>query len=292
MLTNVVVVAKSGSGLADYSIPVLAPGANGLFISKVDGLGPVPSNVITQNYGIGDGEYYAGSHRGKRDIVLSIGMGSRSIDVDAARVELYGRFYRDNESLKLRLEFDNRSSVEIIGYLETNESDRFVQDPESQISIICPKPNFLETILRTFTGASGVSPAWTDVLYSGNRSVGFLTQILLPTPADIEIGTLIVQTGLESSPGVFSTSRTLEIFVGGYFDPVVAGEQLWIDTRLGLKSVYIYNPTNQTRRNALKKMTVESTWPILHPGINKFRVVTPTVTRNWIVTFYNEFGGV
>lgn len=294
MVTNVVVVAPPGVAWSDFSIPVLTPGANGLFISKIDGLTPVASNVITKNYGIGDGEYFAGSHRGKRNIVLSIGMESRAVDIDAVRADLYGFFYRDQPgSLKLRLEFDDRSPVEITAYLETHESDRFVQDMETQLSFICPKPNFLESALQTYSGVSGADPAMTDVPYFGDRSAGFLTQIMIPSAADIEIGTVILETAVEgSTPGVYSTIRRLEIYVGDYFPEVETGEELWIDSRQGLKSVYIYNPDNDTRRNALKSMTDESRWPILHPGPNKFRVVTPSAIRNWEISFHNEFGGV
>ncbi len=295
MLTNVVV----GLPLAEtpgFSIPVLTPGEDGLFISKVEGLMPVASNVVTKNYGIGDGEYYTGSHRGKRNIVLTIGMESRGIDIETARGLLYGHFYTQ-DSLKLRFEFDDRLDVEIIGYPETHESDRFVQDVEAQISIICPKPNFIESIQQTETGTSGVDPAMTDVVYAGDRSIGFLTQIILPDPEDdIEIGTLIVQTGIEGdTPGEYVTSRTLEIIVGDYggtIGSIVAGDQLWIDSRQGLKSIYIFNPTTNVRRNAMKGMTEESQWPILHPGINKFRVSTPDVIRDWAIFYHHEFGGV
>ncbi len=289
MLTNVFVGLPSVS--PGFDIPVLAPGENGLFISKIEGLTPVTANVITKNYGIGDGEYFAGSHRGKRNIVLTIGIESRGLDVEAAREQLYGYFYT-LDSLKIRFVFDDRPDVEIVGYPEAHESDRFSKDLEAQLSIICPKPNFIESDLQTYTGTSGASPAMTDVLYLGDRSIGFLTQVIVPTSGDIEIGEISFQSGIESSPGVFSTSTTMEIVVGDYATPFVTGEELWIDTRQGLKSVYIYNPTTDVRRNALKNMTDDSRWPILHPGLNKFRVITPTVTRDWELTFHNEFGGV
>lgn len=287
MLTNVFVgLPKISPG---YGIPVLTPGANGLFVSKIDGLYPVAANVATKNYGIGDGEYFGGSHRGKRNIVLTIGMESRGIDVEAARAELFGHFY-SLDSLKLRFTFDDRADVEIIGYLETHESDRFVQDPETQISIICPKPNFIDPVVKTYTGTSGAAPPVTDVLYQGDRSAGFLTQVIIPTAADIEIGTITFKSAVV---GEYATSSALEVFIGGYDTPFVLGEELWLDTRQGLKSIYIYNPTTLARRNALKSMTDESRWPVLHPGNNTFQVFTAsTVIRDWVMTFQHEFGGV
>lgn len=294
MLTNVVVVAPSGVTFSDFSIPVLNPGVSGLFISKVDGLTPVASNVVTKDYGIGDGEYFVGSHRGKRNIVLTIGMESRGASVESARQSLYNYFYRNQgDFLKLRFEFDNRDPVEIIGYLETNEGDRFSQDPETQISIVCPKPNFSDPTQQTLTGTISSSPAYVSVLNLGNQSMGFLIRII-PTPGDgfDDLGPLTYEVAVPgSAPGTYSTYRFMQIFGTGEAFPIEDDEEFWLDSRQGRKSVYILNTTTGQRRNALHGMQDESRWPILHPGNNVFRL-TGYIPYRWDIYYNYEFGGV
>jgi len=276
-------------------MPMFVPGDNGLFISKIDGLTPVAQNVVTKDYGVGDGEYFVGKHRGKRNIVLTLGMESRGVDIEAARSELYAFFYTQS-SLKLRLNFDDRNDLVIDGYPETHEGDRFVADPETQISIICPRPNFIDPEEHTETGLASNTPialpALTPVEYFGDQSVGFKIRILPNETGDTELGLLILHTGvLGSEPGVFFTQRYLTIQASGYDDPLTTEEEFWIDSRQGFKSVYILNPTTGERRNAMKGLVGD--WPILHPGLNQFQIYNDgSKTNQWDIYFTYEYGGV
>lgn len=296
MLTNIVVVAPPGAGWPDFEIPMFTPGPNGLFVSKVDGLTPVAKTVNTQPDASGEGEFFVGTQRGKRNIVLTIGMESRGFDVDFARNQLYGFFYTQG-NLRLRFEFDNRDSVEIDGYPETHEGDRFVQDLETQISIICPKPNFIESISRTVHGGSEPNPVMVEVINGGDQSIGFLVKVTPSGPLDdFNVGQLIFHSAVPGAiPGEYFTSRELEIYAGvasdGYW---TEDDDLWLDTRKGSKSVYFLNRLTGEKQNALRGMTDDSVWPILHPGLNVFSIRTPTslATRGWDIFYQNEFAGV
>lgn len=295
MLTHVTVVPPPGAAWPEFTMPMFVPGDNGLFISKVEGLTPVAQNVVTKDYGVGDGEYFVGKHRGKRNIVLTLGMESRGIDIEAARGELYAFFYTQS-SLKLRLEFDNREDVVIDGYPETHEGDRFVSDPETQISIICPRPNFIDPTEQTETGLASNdevgSPHLTPVEYYGDQSAGFRIRIL-PNPTGVtELGLLVIHTGvLGAEPGEFFTQTFMHLQASGYDEPLTVDEEFWIDSRLGRKSVYILNPTTGERRNAMKGMS--GVWPILHPGLNQFEIYNDgTKTNQWDIYFNYEYGGV
>lgn len=294
MLTKVILVAAAGTTLENFEMPVLVPGEDGFCITKVDGLNPVPINVNTKVYGGGEGEYFIGQTRGKRNIVLSFAIESRGYNVDTIRNLLYGHFYTQG-NLRLRFEFDNRDPVEIDAYPETQEGDRFVQDVEDQISLICPKPNFVSPDVQSDSGVTAIDPAMTELVTLGDRSVGLAVKIIPAIGYENAIGNLVYETAVEGdTPGVYVTDHKLDIFPSDYDPALVAGEELWMDSRLGRKGVYIYNPTTGAVRNALKGMTNASRWPILHPGPNKFRVYTPdaAIAHAWEVFWYDEFGGI
>lgn len=284
MLTNVVVVAPLGASWPDFTIPVLASGGpNGLFLSKVDGLNPVQSAVTSQKYGIADGEYYTGSSVGKRNIVLYFGIESR-FDAEAARDQLYA-FFLTKRPIRLRFVFDHRAPVEIEGYYETHEGDRFVQDLEMQISIVCPRPNFIDPAQQVAEGLTGIAPGWTMLLNNGNQSIGVLVRVS-PDPVDILIGEVIFEV---MTPDGFS-NRHLSITPNFVADPY----EIILNSNQGAKGIQIWDPTTDDSLNGLIGMTEDSAWPILHPGGNSFRIRTPdsSTARQWTAWYYNEYGGV
>lgn len=291
MLTNVVVVAPPASTVDDFAIPMFYPGSDGLFLTKVDGLTPVDQTINTKEQ-VGDGDYFVGKRRGKRNIVLYIGMESRGFDVEAARDKLYGYFHSD-QSILIRLEFDNRPSVVIEAYPESHDGDRFVQDLEVQLSLICPRPNFVDPTLQTPSGLTTQFPDWVDIVNLGKESVGFQVQIT-PNVGAVELGHLVYETAVESdTPGVFVTHHTLNI-EAVYDVDIAAGEVLILDSRVGSKSVYLFNPSTGAKRNAMRGIQNSDRWPILHPGVNKFRIANPgtSVDRVWNMVFQYEYGGV
>jgi hypothetical protein len=139
----------------------------------------------------------------------------------------------------------------------------------------------------------------TELVTLGKESIGFAVKVIPYAGTENGIGRIIFESAVESDvPGVYLTDHKLEIFASDYDPAMEAGEELWMESRLGRKSVFIYNPTTGTVRNALKRMPFDSRWPILHPGPNKFRVYTPdyivgsSVQHAWTAYWYDEFGGV
>ncbi len=61
-------------------LPLLGNDGMGPFhIRNVEGLGPVKSTVNSRAYGLLDGEYYTGSHVGKRNVVITLGTDDRHL---------------------------------------------------------------------------------------------------------------------------------------------------------------------------------------------------------------------
>jgi len=302
VLTQVTRVTPPGSTYPEFVMPVLVPDSTGLFISQIEGLEPVPENITTKAFAGGSGEYFVGRQRGKRNIVLHFGMESQGYDAGAVRESLDGNFYSDGDSeITLRFEFDDRDPVLISGFAETIEGDRFSSDLDFQISVICPKPNFIAETVSTATGFTDADPAWTTLTTLGNRDCGFAVKLIPEAGLEDNIGNdMTYISGVESAtPGVYIHQRALEInpHTADLPDPMVAGEEFWMDSRLGQKSVYIYTPSTGAVRNALRGMTQDSQWPKLFPGPNGFRITNPYWAAGvhpmaWTAYWYDEFGGI
>lgn len=302
MLTNVVWVPPVGIEHAEFPMSLFTPDANGMFIDHIDGLGPVDDNISTKPFGSGDGEYFVGRHRGKRNIVLHFGFESRGYDVAAARDALIRTFYTVGDTMFfLRFEFDDKDPVIIGGYLETTESDLFVSDPEGQLSIICPRPNFVATEIKTATGVTDNDPALIDLENEGNREVGFGVKIIPDSGIEDHFADdLIYETKIATSVvGVFNTFNTLHVrgWTQDLDEPMVAGEEWWLDTRVGRKRIYIKDPATGDERNSMRGMTSDSRWPKIYPGTSKFSIRIPywaqgVHTQEYTVYWQDEFGSI
>lgn len=302
MLTQVVRVSPPGATYPDFVMPVLALDSTGLFISQIEGLDPVPENITTKAFAGGSGEYFVGRQRGKRNIVLHFGIEAQGYDATAVRESLDGQFYSDGDSeITLRFVFDDRDPVLISGFAETIEGDRFASDLELQISVICPKPNFIAEAVSTATGMTDSDPDWTTLTSLGNRDCGLAVQLIPEPGLEDNIGNdMTYISAVESStPGVYRAMNALEInpYTADLAEPMQPDEEFWMDSRLGRKSVYIWAPGDGSVRNALRNMTQDSRWPKLFPGPNVFRITNPYWAPGvhpmaWTAYWYDEFGGI
>jgi hypothetical protein len=77
--------------------------------------------------------------------VLTLGLNPNWVDqtVASLRRVLY-RYLMPEAWTKLRFFSDDMPTVDIEGYVESFDPNMFTQDPEIQVSIICPKPDFIE----------------------------------------------------------------------------------------------------------------------------------------------------
>jgi hypothetical protein len=139
LLTSVEVVPPLGASFEGLVMPVQGSSPDDpIFVRNVEGLSPVDAEVNSQGYGQVDGEYYVGSRVGKRNIVLTLGLNV----VDVSLPIIYAYFKTKNGvTLKFNVDGWPNAPVYIDGFVETCTYNHFVQDPEVQVSILCPKPN-------------------------------------------------------------------------------------------------------------------------------------------------------
>jgi hypothetical protein len=299
VLTNVAVVPPPGAFWSELDIPVLSDNPGGVFIEKVDGLEPVSAEITTNGYNEQDGEFFVGSRVPKRNVVLHLIMGNRDLTVSQVRRNLYG-YFMPKMNVTLRLDFSDRDSVLIDGYVESFEGDRWSQDPDAAVSILCPKPNFraIDSDLLIVTGDSeyGTPLPLTDVLYEGDRSVGGTLRIV-NNMADEFSGDIYIDRLIESSPGVYYSTQQLYL-AGVTLEPSSVGQNIWIDTRQGQKEVTLQATDPVDVADLMGKMTDDSDWLRFDPAVNKFRVVTTGTTGwagnhlDWTLTIVPEYGAV
>lgn len=115
-------------------------------IRNIEGLDPVKSTINLSKYASVDGEVFQGSSVGIRNIVFTIGYRDSYDGRDSLqelRRELYAIF-TPTETVELRFKSGDAytSTMKIFGYVESIETSIFTEDPQVQISVICPDPYF------------------------------------------------------------------------------------------------------------------------------------------------------
>ncbi len=252
-------------------------------ILKIDGLGPVNAEVNTRAFGAIDGEWYAESNVGKRNIVLTVGYNSNwaRTTIESLRQILYS-YFMPKSQIRLRFVSTHMPTVEILGYIENFEPNIFSKDPEVQISIICPMPYFVDVnaILITGTTLAQDSSEFTTVDYTGSIEAGFILYVEKGMGKELNGQVQI----LNDSP------KQKAMVINGVI--VNAEQHLDIGTEPGNKYAqykFIYETSKQ---NILGKVTGNSTWFSLSPGPNNFRVLTPEAGNLWTLRYHKRYGGL
>jgi hypothetical protein len=298
VLTKVTVVPPPGAFWPSLEIPVQASDGSGVFAENVGGLEPVTAEIVTKSYNELDGDFVTGSRLPKRNIVLHLVMEAINSTISEVRQRLYG-YFLPKMPIVLQFDFNDREPVRINGYVESFTSDRFSQDPTAELSILCPKPNFLSITEYDVNGSSviGSNPPLTDVPNLGDQVVGF--QLRISNPSDVDFrGDIHVERMIEgSTPGEYFSTQKM------WFEDVDLSstilDYIFIETTRGKKTAKHINPNDDGDTYSLLGMTTEdSSWPVLWAATNKFRVVTTNTTGwagshlHWDLTYHYEFGGI
>lgn len=253
-------------------------------VRNIDGLGPVKADILSTPFATGDGELFQGSTVGKRNIVMTLGLNPdwQEQTMSSLRHQLY-RYLLPKAWTKLRFFSDDMPTVDIEGYVESFEPNIFSQDPEIQISVICPKPDFIEADAIVYNGLTDDGTNVLEFEYEGTVETGFEVRID-QTPANVSyIGPLEVH--MQQEPSAAEIFIVSEITVNGtyYFK---------LSTIRNAKRVSKVAIADGAVTNLLQYMDDESVWPTIKPGTNLFSMVTSEVDQAWTLAFFNRFGGL
>lgn len=292
MLQSVDIVPPAGVGWPGYSMPVLNQYPDLPFnIRKIDGLEPVAASINTADSEL-DGDLFLGTRRGKRNIVLTLGL---NYPIDSALGTIYSYFLPESAiTLKFVPDGDDTggSSKLITGYVESMEHDRFTDDPEMVISIICPKPDFLAEFPLTAAGQGTTDPdPATQVAlinYNGTKDGPFEVVLELGSGGGYT-GDVRIQHYNPGSGVPMREFRLNDI-------TVASGRELYFSSIQG-KKIAQAQPGGGgagTRNSLVWAMDNVSFWLAMFPGDNYITVVLDTEFpyKNFEVTVTERFAGL
>lgn len=257
-------------------------GVNPIQIRDIDGIQPVKSDIFTSPTGSLGGELYSGSSVGKRNIVFKMGLNPDWHDqtIESLRAELY-RYFMPQLGLYLRFISTHLPTCEIQGYVESMDPNIFAKEPEINVSIICPRPDFISIDERVVSGVVSPDPDLVDLDYVGNVPTGFVLRIS-PGPTDPEYTGLftaeILNNGdVAQSNGVSGTvDASRDILIGS-----VPGDKF-------VHELLIDGDTNSLLSTRVKPWI----WMQLFPGIQQIRVKTIETGLTWSLSYFDRFGGL
>lgn len=281
MLTKIEVLGVDPSPTL-LSLPVSgALGTDPIQMQGADGLGPVKADISTQSYAGIDGAAYGGSSIGFRNIVLKLGLVPNWKDntMESLRQLLY-TYFMPKTNVRLRFTSTHLPVCAIFGYVESMEPDMFSKDPQINVSIICPEPDFVAVDSTVVDGV--VDAGQVDVDYVGTRPTG--GDLVIRNSGASYTGGLSVILETVSQRVFFITALTLDN--NGY---------VYVGSVPGSKEVLREGSSPAFETNLLPAVHLDQNdWPTLLKGLNKMSVISsaPPKPLDWEFTYFARFGGL
>lgn len=255
----------------------------GLFITGIDGLGPVKADINMTSLATANGDIFNSARLGGRNVVLKAAF-TYAETIEEARLLSY-KFFPIGHKVKFHIETENRIA-ETEGYVESNEPDIFSKQSTTQVSILCESPwfasvdeegnqttnfsNVIEEFEFPFSNESTtekliefgsiVNKKENTVYYDGDAETG--CKIVLHAIGAVEMVSIYnIKTGEKM---VLDTDK-LETLTG---DKIIYGDTITINTVKGNK--YIHLLRNGVTTNILNILGKDSDWFQLAKGDNLF----------------------
>jgi len=252
-------------------------------ILNIEGLGPVTAEISATPFATGRGERHQGSSTGKRNIVLTLGLNPNWADqtISSLRQFLYA-YLMPEQWVKLRFFSTELPTVEITGIVESFTPNLFSIDPEIQVSIICPKPDFIDADVTIVDGIVDDGTTENVIDYIGTVSTGFELRVRSSTTLLTYLGNLTI---VNETIAAAQTFKALAVTIDSnmYF---------MLNTVRSARKVQNVFIDNSGAINILAKMVPSSIWPELNPGENVFSIKAAESGQLWTLGYFNRFGGL
>lgn len=281
MIKSVTVTNYLGESL---KLELDRPESTGIYIEKIEGLGPSKATINVTEQAILDGGSYTSAHVNTRNIVITLGFWFTN-DVEEVRHKTY-KYFPLKKKLKLLIETDRRI-CETYGYVESNEPNIFSERETTQISIICPDPYFYSagengTNVTTFSGIDPVfefpfsneSLSDNTIIFSEIRCSKEQTVFYT---GDAEVGMIIYihAIGDASNISIYNvvTGEKMKINTS-----LIAGDDVIISTVKGEKRIQLLR--EGVYSNIINNLDRYSNWFQLTKGDNLFSYMAETGSDN------------
>lgn len=270
-----------------------SPEKSGLFIKKIEGLGPPKADINAKELATSDGGVYNSARATTRNIVITLGFLFNPTIEDMR--QLTYKYFPIKQKLRFRIETDNRIA-ETYGYVESNEPEIFSKDEDTQISIICPDPYFYSagkdgTQVTVFSGveAQFEFPFSNESLTENLIEIGTLqysTEQNIYYAGDSEVGVLITihAIGSAGTITIYNTgtremmkidANKIKTLTG---DGIINGDDIIVSTSKGDK--YINLVRDGITKNILNALDKTSDWFQLAKGDNIFAYTATSGATN------------
>lgn len=273
MLTKVEVRTLSGSLL----ILPLEDISEGLLITKIEGLDPVKAELVSSTYATRDGEDFQSARRGVRNIVFEIALEpDYSVStVRDLRNQVYG-YFMPKTWVNLRFFTVDDHEYDIMGQVETCESEIFSEEPTVSVSVLCYDPDFFDFTPVELEGDTVEDSTEMAVEYLGTSETG--VKITLAVDREISDFTVYHRTPTDELR-IFEFAAALEAGDVVVLNSV-PGEKAVTLTRLGVTTSVLYG------------MSAQSKWPLLAPGTNHIRVYVEGDDMPYTIEYTTKYGGL
>jgi hypothetical protein len=259
------------------------PSDDPVFVRNIDGLGPVKADINTTELASGRDELFQNSKSGKRNIVITLGLNPDWVDqtMSSLRHLLY-RYLIPTQWCKLRFIMDDLPTCDIEGYVESFDPNMFSEDPEIQVSIICPKPDFVDVDATVYTGVVDDGTAEFEFNYEGDVDTGYELRV---EASDVNVA---YNGGFTIKSVAWDTEQILTV------TPVIVDltKYFKMSSLKGNKRLQTIQASSGAITNLLAKMSDDSVWPVLLPGENVFSIAAEETGQIWTLAYFNRFGGL
>lgn len=248
MIESITVTNYLGESI---ELSMRSPADVGLFIRKVEGLGPPRAMVNMSEVLTTDKAFYNSARARNRNIVLYLGFWLEpSTRIEDTRHDTY-QYFPVKYPVTVEVKTDVRT-LTTTGYVESNEPNIFSKASDTIISILCEDAYFeaKATSVGVFGGTQDgfefpfsneslvdpllefsvfYSSPLNDIWYGGEVSTGIIIWIdFKDAVTDLEVHNLTTEQNM-----TFDDTLLGDILTDGW----KAGDQLRIDTRVGSKSI-------------------------------------------------------
>ena len=306
MLKKVIVTNYLGKS-AEYTFdgPTIED-ESGLFITDIEGLGPVKATINMTQLATADGDIWNSSRLSGRNIVLKARF-TYAKTIEEARLMSY-KFFPIGKKVTFHIETDNRMA-EVEGYVESNTPDIFTKNSSMQVSILCESPWFASVSKdgKQKTDFSNIEPMFefvyenpghdpvtefgqivvkrvSTVYHNGDVSVG--CKISIFAFDDVEMLTIY---NVRTREQMFLDTDKLEALTG---HKIIKGDTIVINTVKGNK--YINLIRDGVTTNVLNILGKDPDWFQLETGDNLFGFTAEVGDMSLMITVESQvlFEGV
>lgn len=259
-------------------------------IINIDGLNPPTANINTAVNANFDGSSFKSSRLNERNIVIQLTIEG---DIESNRIALY-QYFKNKKQCKIYYTNGERE-VYIVGYVESFECNFFSQKETAQISIICPRPYFINQsqVDISFSSVTALFEFPFSIAAAGIEfsSLQLGTEEVIVNSGDVETGMTItfVATGTVENPTIYNVQTNEYIKVNLTME---VGDMVEINTTKGTKGVYY--TSNGATTNAINDLDRGSTWLQLESGDNVVLYTADAYSENLMceIAYNNLYEGV